>query len=128
MVRCSYCSVDIQPGCEHVECHGCKSHYCFGCGLKESAYKSMSEEKLKAWRCQHKCKAKSSSVISKQSTQTNVHQYDIKDLSQFLTTKMDGFESILKEVKESQNFIFNKYDEIMNELKDLKKAKPISEG
>ncbi|XP_046679380.1 uncharacterized protein LOC124366822 [Homalodisca vitripennis] len=38
-----------------------------------------------------------------------------------LTSKVEGFESILKEVKDSQNFISGMYDEMLNEIKELKK-------
>ncbi|KAG8300685.1 hypothetical protein J6590_071247, partial [Homalodisca vitripennis] len=88
----------------------------------------MSEEKKLAWRCMHKCKGRSTSVSSKSNIQTPVKigltsncDNELKTMIASLTSKVEGFESILKEVKDSQNFISGMYDEMLNEIKELKK-------
>ncbi|KAG8259956.1 hypothetical protein J6590_108070, partial [Homalodisca vitripennis] len=60
----------------------------------------------------HKCKGRSTSVSSKSNIQTPVKigltsncDNELKTMIASLTSKVEGFESILKEVKDSQNFI-----------------------
>lgn len=129
MVRCSYCEVELLPDSEHVICSGCDSHYCFGCSLKETVYRNMTEEKKKAWRCQNKCKGKRD-CVSKPNSQKSVdsdltpnlsQDLDVKAMLQSLMLKVDGFESMLSNISDSQTFISNKYDELLNEIKEVKK-------
>lgn len=103
MVQCCYCEELLQPDIDQLKCNGCECKYCFGCSLKEGTYKTMSKEKKITWRCQRKCRGKFNPPSSKS------------------TIKIEGFENILKEVKDRQSFISNQYNLTLNEIKELKK-------
>lgn len=129
MVRCGYCEETLQPEGNYVKCNGCENHYCFGCSVRETTYRTMTEEKRMAWRCQHKCKGKSSSTSTSKSVLQTLENVDItsnndpeiKVMIINLTKKIEGFETILRDVKDSQHFISNQYDTMLSEIKELKK-------
>ncbi|KAG8291145.1 PCI domain-containing protein 2 [Homalodisca vitripennis] len=111
-----------------AECLMACFRICTADNVKETTFRTMSEEKKLAWRCMHKYKRSSTSVSSKSNIQTPVKigltsncDNELKTMIASLTSKVEGFESILKEVKDSQNFISGMYDETLNEIKELKK-------
>lgn len=126
MVRCGYCDSELLPESDdHVVCYGCENHYCFRCSVKETTYRNMTEDKRKAWRCQYKCKGKTVSSNKSGSQPVDIGlgpnaDSDIKVMLKSLITKMDGFETILNGVKDSQAFISDKYDTLLTEIRELK--------
>jgi hypothetical protein len=119
MVRCGYCDSEILPQDECVKCHGCNNSYCYGCSIKENTYRNMTEEKKSSWRCQQKCKGKANTVSK--ATTSNKNEDEVKNALAVLTSKIDSFGTILNEVKQSQDFISEKYDFMLAELSELKK-------
>lgn len=122
MVRCSYCDVELLAESDHVKCNGCDTHYCFSCSVKETTYRNMNQEKKQAWRCQYKCKGKPVSTKPQQIASIGLaSDNETKALLTSLVSKMDGFETLLKDVRDSQTFMSDKYDELLSEVRDLKK-------
>ncbi|XP_039284310.1 uncharacterized protein LOC120351371 isoform X2 [Nilaparvata lugens] len=56
MAQCYYCNSSLPASGDVVTCFGCNNKFHFGCSLKESTYRRMSEDERKKWRCFHVCK------------------------------------------------------------------------
>lgn len=141
--KCFHCRKDLSTDGEGIVCNaGCKKKYHFICsGVSESTYKTMPTGRKDSWLCVN-CRSSGSQKEKKPSEQGPIEESKTEDVvepSQHVdsNSKVGQKESLLAEmnnkltlmsnemteIKETVSFMSEKYDRILEELKDFKKIK-----
>lgn len=109
---CNKCNFQIAT--EEVKCHNCLMYYHFHCaGVKEATYNRKKADQKTQWKC-----ASCKNIENKQNSGE-----DNLIVLKSINVKLEKLESIaddMKNIKDTIEFLTNKYDELMEEFNDYK--------
>jgi len=117
---CGSCKLDLENDGDHTLCSACLTYYHFGdCSIKKTSWKGLGDERRGTWICQS-CRAKTR-IPSQSNERDDITSLDIASkLDLILEMRKD-----LNDIKISVEFMSNKHDEFMMELKTLREENKV---
>lgn len=138
-MKCDKCEVEFPVDGDCVKCSVCDKRYHYDCSVRESKWRNLSAELKSKWAC---VLCKGSSVLSQKSsasssltemdgTAASEDDVSTKTLLLRMNSRLDMLDEVKKSVdtmSHSLAFLSDKYDDILNELKDFKKSSDTLKG
>lgn len=121
-MKCTRCQEDVPSDGDFVVCNGCKGKYHYECTtLSAGTYRNMSKTNKNSWRCPN-CKGKKSSTIDSEQDDQPDSGKD-SGVLQAINSKLNDISKELSDLRKSVEFMNNKYETMVNEIKELKDFK-----
>lgn len=123
MTRCVRCEDKLPNYGDFVTCNGCKGKYHYECTtVAEGTYKNMSMANKKAWRCV-KCKQNKQEQDAEQDAAEREPELEKNSILKAINAKLDGISIELTDLRKSVEFMNEKYEVMLKEIKELKAFK-----